>query len=166
MPEFKKSLRDRVNEQIKNELNSSHEYLAMSAWFEENDLPGMASWMRTQAEEERGHAMKFYQHLIDRNAKVELQSVDKPKSTYKKPLDVFKTALGHEQEVTRQIYELYEEAQKQKDHALKIFLDWFVTEQVEEENTFDHIVAQVKRVGDDPAGLMLLDRELGSDGSA
>lgn len=161
MPEFKKALRDRVNEQIKNELNSSHEYLAMSAWFEEQDLPGMAVWMRNQAEEERKHALRFYQHLIDRDAKVELAGVDKPKGTFKKPVDVFKTALEHEREVTRQIYELYEVAQKEKDYATKVFLDAFVQEQVEEESTFEHLVAKMERVKEDPTALLILDKELG-----
>ncbi len=161
MPEFKKALRDRVNEQIKNELNSAHEYLAMSAWFEEQELPGMAGWMRHQADEERQHAMRFYNHLVERNAKVELNGVDKPDLSFKKPVEVFKTALKHEQEVTKQIYELYEAAQKQQDYALKVFLDDFVKEQVEEENTYDHLVHKMERIKDDPMGLLFLDKELG-----
>lgn len=164
MPALSDDLRTRVNQQIANELGASHLYLSMAAWFDEADLPGMAKWLRTQADEERGHAMKFYSHLIERNARVELAAIDKPRKDYDAPLDVFEDALRHERDVTKQIYELYEAARSQKDYALQVFLDWFVTEQVQEENMFDHLVAKFKRVEGEATGLMLLDKELGEQG--
>jgi len=162
MPELQPSLLDRLNQQIANELHASHLYLAMGAYLDAEDYPGMAAWMRVHAEEERGHAMKFYHHVDHRGSRVELHAIEKPPSKFKGPADVFAQALRHEQEVTAQIHELYEAARDEKDYALQVFLNWFVQEQAEEEELFKSVLAKVKRVQDEATGLMLLDHELGS----
>lgn len=161
MPQLDTDLLNKLNEQIANELHASHLYLAMSAYFEAEDLPGFAAWMRAQADEERDHAMKFYDHIHDRGDRVELSAIDKPPAKYRGPSDVFAQAHAHEQKVTGQIYELYEAAREGKDYALMVFLNWFVSEQMEEENTFETVLARIKRVEKEATGLMLLDKEMG-----
>ena len=162
MPELNADLLELMNAQIANELHASHLYLAMAAYFDAEDYPGMAAWMRIHAEEEREHAMKFYHHIDHRGSKVELHAIEKPPANFSGPADVFEQALAHEREVTRQIHELYEAANAARDYALQVFLDWFVAEQAEEEDLFATTVAKVRRVENEPTGLMLVDQELGS----
>lgn len=162
MPALKKILLEKLNQQIANELHASHLYLAMAAYFDAQDYPGMAAWMRVHAEEEREHAMKFYQHIDHRGGQVELHAIEKPPAKFKGPSDVFEQALKHEREVTKQIHELYEAARDEKDYALQVFLNWFVEEQAEEEDLFATTLAKVKRVESEATGLMLMDQELGS----
>jgi ferritin len=151
-----------LNEQINNEMASSYIYLAMAAWFEQTPYSGFASWMFNQSREETMHALKFYQYVVDRDAKVELETIAKPKTDFKSPLDVFQQSLKQEQKVTQQINDLFEVAEQVKDHASKNLLLWFLNEQMEEEKTVRDMLDRLKLAGTDPASLLVLDREAGS----
>jgi ferritin len=151
-----------LNEQINNEMSSSYVYLAMAAWFEQTPYSGFARWMFTQSREETMHALKFYQYLVDRDAKVELQPIAKPKMDFKSPLDVFQHSLKQEQRVTQQINDLFEVAEQVKDHASKNLLLWFLNEQMEEEKTVGDMLNRLKLAGNDTASLLVLDREAAS----
>ncbi|HET8625286.1 MAG TPA: ferritin [Gemmatimonadales bacterium] len=155
------AMQDALNDQIKNEFFSSYIYLSMAAWFDDRNLPGMAAWMRVQAREEAIHAMKIFDHLLDRNGRVKLRPISQPPVEFASPLDVFEQALKHEMAVTASIHNIYAQAVQEKDFASSVFLDWFVKEQVEEEKQGALIVEQLKMVGDDRPGLLMLDRELG-----
>ena len=155
------TVQNAINEQIKNELYSAYLYLSMSAYCESINLPGFAHWMRTQAQEEMDHAMKFYGFIHDRGGRVILQAIDQPPVEFKSPLDVFEKTLEHEQKVTGMIHDLYALAVQEQDYAGQIFLQWFVTEQVEEENSATQIVEMLKMIGDQRQALLMLDRELG-----
>ena len=157
---FKKTIQDAMNEQIKNELYSAYIYLSMSAYFESTNLPGLASWMRMQEQEERIHAFKFYDFVHERGGEVILHAIDQPPSEFESPLDVFEKTLEHEQKVTAMINNLYELAVQEKDYASQIFLQWFITEQVEEEDSASQIIETLKMIGDSHQGLLMLDREL------
>jgi ferritin len=165
------AMQDAFNEQVKNEFFSSYIYLSMAAWFDDRNLPGMAKWMRVQAREEALHAMKLFDHLLDRNARVKLRAISQPPVDFASPLDVFEQALKHEMAVTASIHNIYAQAVQEKDFASSVFLDWFVREQVEEEKQGALVVEQLKMVGEDRPGLLMLDRELaqrqsGADESA
>lgn len=153
-------MQDALNEQIRNEFFSSYLYLSMAAWFDDRNLPGMASWMRVQAREEAIHAMKIFDHLLDRNARVKLRSIAQPPVDFTSPLEVFEQALKHEMAVTASIHNIYAQAVQEKDFASSVFLDWFVREQVEEERQGALVVEQLKMIGEDRPGLLMLDREL------
>ena len=155
-----KAVQDAMNEQIKNELYSAYQYLAMAAYCESANLPGFAHWMRTQAREETEHAMKFYDFILDRSGRVVLQAIDQPVADFSSPLEVFEQALEHEQKVTAMINDLYGLAVTENDYASQTFLQWFVTEQVEEEKNAGDVVETLKMVGDKSEALFLLDREL------
>ncbi|OAG28707.1 ferritin [Thermodesulfatator autotrophicus] len=159
---FTEKMEKAFNEQIKWELYSAYLYLSMAAYFDSLNLPGFSKWMKAQAVEETMHAMKFYNFINERGGKVELQSIDKPPTDWESPLAVMEYALNHEKEVTRRINNLMELAQQEKDHASQIFLQWFITEQVEEEDSFGSIVAQMRLVKDSPEALFMIDRELSS----
>ncbi len=160
------SVQDALNEQIKNEFYSSFVYLSMSAYFDQQNLPGLARWMRVQAGEEHVHAMKIFDHILDRNGTVELRAFPQPPVRFGSPLNVFEQALQHERAVTRNIHDLYALAVEQKDYPARVFLDWFVHEQVEEEKTAELIAEQLRMVGDDRPALLMLDRELGQRSKA
>ena len=149
------------NEQMKHEFYSSYLYLSMSAYLDASNLPGLAKWMRGQAGEEANHAMKIFDHLLDRGGKVELQPIGGPQSDFASPREVFDQAHRHEQEVTASINQLYGLAVDERDFASRVFLDWFVQEQVEEEKTSGLLAEQLRMVGEDRPGLLMLDRELG-----
>lgn len=151
-----------MNDQFQKELQSAYVYLAMSAWAESQSLPGMAQWLRAQWEEELAHAMKFYTFIVDRGANVVFKTLDGPSGEYTSPLHVFETALNHERSVTESINKLYALVADERDFASQAWLDWFATEQVEEEKMVGQIVDDLKRIGDDGQGLFVLDRELGS----
>jgi ferritin len=159
-----KALQDALNEQIKNELYSAYLYLSMSAYFERTNLPGSARWMRLQSQEEVSHAMKFFDHLNDRGGSVVLQAIDQPPSEFKSPLEMFQQALAHEQKVTGMINKLYALAVKENDYPAQVELQWFVTEQVEEEKNATEIVEQLKMVGEHGPSLLMIDRQLGARG--
>lgn len=158
------SVRDAVNRQIGHEFKAGYLYLAMSAHFERVSLVGFASWMRGQAQEELEHAMKLYDFMNHRGARVELPTIDAPPSDFGSPLEIFQKALGHEEEVTRLIHELYDLCVEKHDHATQLELNWFITEQVEEEASVGTIVDQLVMAGDNEAAVLMLDRELGARG--
>jgi ferritin len=159
-----KPMQDGLNEQIQKEYHSSYLYLAMAAYCEASFLPGSAKWMRIQSQEELSHAMKLYDHVVDRGGRVTLQAIPQPPAEYKSALDVFEKVLAHEQLVTASIHKLYALALKENDYAAQIMLQWFVTEQVEEEKSAGAVVEQFKAVGESKTSLMLLDRHLGKRG--
>jgi ferritin len=149
------------NKQINEELFSAYIYLSMSAYFENENLAGMAYWMRQQAQEEVEHAMRFYKHIYERNGEVKLEAIAKPQLAWKSPLDAFEAAFNHEQKVTKLIHDLVDLTSKQKDKAAALFLNWFVDEQVEEEDQALEIVNKLKMIKDNPNGLLMLDNKLG-----
>lgn len=156
-----KAVEEAMNEQIKNELFSAYQYLSMAAYCESENLPGFAQWMRAQAREETEHAMKFYDFILDRNGRVVLRGVDGPVVEFGSPLEVFEKALEYERKVTAMINDLYGLAVEENDYASQTFLQWFVTEQVEEEKNAGDVVDTLKMIGDGSEALFLLDRELG-----
>ncbi len=150
-----------LNQQLNAELYSSYEYLAMAAYFEGNSLGGFSKWMQLQSQEEYGHAMKFYHYLLQAGGKINFVQVDAPKVGWNSAKGVFEDTYKHEQKVTKSIYALVEQTMEEKDHATNIFLQWFVTEQVEEESTALKILDRLKLIGDNTSGLLYLDHELG-----
>ncbi len=150
-----------MNEQINKEFYSSYLYLAMSAHFEDFNLPGFAKWMKLQADEEQEHGMKFYTYLLERGAKVELLPIAGPVIEGKTNLEIFKQVQAHEVAVTASINALYELALKEKDYPGQIMLQWFITEQVEEEKNVADIIAKLEMVQDKGSGVLMLDHELG-----
>lgn len=150
-----------LNQQINLELASSYAYLAAAAHFESINLEGCAKWMHHQSEEERAHAMKFFAHILDRGGRVQLQAIAAPQGQFASALQVFETALHHEQKVTRAIYDLFALAQKENDYPAQVLLQWFVTEQVEEEKSVTGIIERLKMAGDSPTALLMLDSVLG-----
>ncbi len=159
-------LQKAMNDQIRREFESAYVYLSMAAWMEDQTLPGFAAWLRQQAREEATHAMKIFDHLIDRGCRVELQPLGGPPTSFKNPLEVFEQVKKHEQGVTKSIDELYGKALDDRDYASQVFLEWFITEQVEEEKNSSQVLESVRRVGDNQAALVMLDRELGQRGAA
>ena len=158
---LQKSVHDALSAQIKHEFYSSYLYLAMSAHCETKNYSGIAKWLKVQSEEEYGHAMKLFHYVQERGAAVVLQIIDQPPVSFGEPLELFKKVLKHEQKVTALITALYELAAKEKDYPTQFMLQWFVTEQVEEEKNVTDIIDQIVRVGDTPVSLMMLDRQLG-----
>ena len=150
-----------VNKQINAEMYSAYLYLSMEAYFQSINLTGFANWMRTQTQEEMMHAMKIYDFVFERGGKVTLEAIDKPPFSWDSPLAAFKEVLKHEQHVTSLINDLVDLAIKEKDHASNIFLQWFVTEQVEEEASADAVIQRLKLAKDNASGLFMIDAELG-----
>lgn len=157
-------VREALNRQIRRELQAEYLYLGMSLYFEEESLPGFATWMRAQAAEEREHAFRILDHLHDRNAVVELGSLEAPPAEYDSPTAAIREALEHERAVTGHIHELYGLARDEGDYPAQIMLEWFVEEQVEEEDTFSRLLDQLQRIGDEGAGILVLDGELAERG--
>jgi ferritin len=151
-----------LNDQINHELSAAYLYLSMSAHFDTQGYSGFARWMRLQSQEEIAHGMKLFDFLLARGGKVALQAIEKPPSEFGAPLDVFKRALEHEVSVTALINKLYATAMKESDYVTTAELQWFLTEQVEEEKTAADVVQRLKIANADPNALLLLDRELGS----
>lgn len=155
-----------LNNQINKELYSAYYYYAMAAYLDDEGLEGMANFMKAQALEETEHAQKFYDYVCERGGRVTLEAIDKPPVDYESPRKIFELSLEHEQFVTSLINNLVELALKENDFATKTFLDWFVTEQVEEEASMDTIVNKFKILGDSGHGLLMLDSQLGERMSA
>ena len=151
-----------INRQINSELSASYAYLAMSAYCECQKFTGAARWLRLQSQEEHMHAMKLLDFVLARDQSVDLLAIEKPKADFKSVAEVFDRALAQEQEVSRQIDALYETAFQEKAFAAVAELQWFLTEQVEEEKTAREIVAKFHMIGNDAASLLDLDRDLGS----
>jgi ferritin len=150
-----------LNEQICKEFYSEYFYLSMSSWCDSNDLPGMAAFMKLKSEEERAHAMKFYEYIHDRDGKVILLAIDQPPADFKNFVDIFENQLNHEKMVTKSIHKLYGLALEEKDYASQVMLQWFIEEQVEEEKEAQDIIKQCKMVGNNPSALFILDQKLG-----
>ena len=158
---LKDKIQKALNSQMNLEMSSSYLYLSMAAYFESENFNGFAHWMKVQSGEEYGHAMKIYSYINQRNGRVNLIKIDAPKSEWKDAIEVFSETLKHEQKVTEEINNLVELSATEKDHATNAFLQWFVTEQVEEEATVTTILDKIKLVGDTRNALFFLDRELG-----
>jgi ferritin len=159
-----KATQDAVNEQINKELYSSYLYLSMAAYFENKNLPGFAKWLHVQTDEERGHGMKLYQHLVDRGGRVLLKAIAAPATEWKSNLEVFKEVQAHEAAVTASINSLYELALKEKDYPLQVLLQWFINEQVEEEKNAAEIVQQLEMIDAHGTAVLMLDHQLGKRG--
>jgi ferritin len=157
---LKENVQEALCEQLNAELYSSYLYLSMSAYFSSTDLSGFANWMRVQAQEELMHAMKFYDYINERGGRVTLKDITAPQKEWKSPLAAFENVYSHEQKVTGLINYLVDLAITEKDHATNSFLQWFVTEQVEEESTASGIMKKIELVGSDGSGVLLLDQEL------
>ena len=153
-----------LNGQLNAELYSSYLYLSMNAYFKSVNLDGFANWMNYQAQEELEHSMKFYDFILQRGGKVELAPIAAPPTEWSSPLAVFEATLEHEQKVTGLINDLVEVAHAESDHATNIFLQWFVSEQVEEEESVGGVLEQLKLMGDAQGGLFMMDRELAKRG--
>jgi len=162
---IKKSVEDAINKQIMNEFYSAYLYLSMAAYCESINLGGFANWMRMQYEEERGHGLRLFNFLLDRDGKVKLRAIEQPPTEFDSPHKLFEEVLDHEKQVTKMIYDLYELALKENDYPTQVEMQWFITEQVEEEKTAAGILEQVKMAGSDNTALMMIDRELGSRSS-
>lgn len=149
-----------LNKQVNAEMYSAYLYFAMSAFFESISLKGFANWMKVQAQEEITHALKFYAHIIGRGGPVKLTAIDEPPQSWTSPLPVFENVLKHEQKVTGMINDLVNLAIEEKDHAVNNMLQWFVSEQVEEESSATEIVDKLKLIDDAKSGLFMLDQQL------
>lgn len=156
-----KKVLDALNGQINLELASSYTYLAMSAWFEAQNLPGSAAWMRKQAGEENTHAMKIFDFINDRDGAVKLTAIAAPPATWKSASDVWAKALAHEQKVTASIDRINALAVAEQDFATQALMQWFATEQVEEEKTARQILEEVRKIGDHSTAMYFQDRHLG-----
>ena len=154
------------NDQIMHEFYSAYLYLSMAAWLETEGLEGMGRWMRVQAMEEMTHAMKFFDHILERGGEPELLAIEKPPVKWDSPLAAFENAFAHEQFISGKINELMTLSLSESDHASNAFLQWFVTEQVEEEESVSEIVDQLQLIEDDRGALFMLDRELGQRAAA
>ncbi|MDG6243641.1 MAG: ferritin [Methanolobus sp.] len=154
------NMTEALNGQINKEMYSAYLYMDMSAHCTYEGLGGFANWFMVQYQEEMSHAMKIYDYINEQGGKVVLNAIEKPPGTFGTPLEMFEATLKHEQFITKSIHELVELAYEEKDYATQIFLQWFVTEQIEEEANDNELIAKLKLVGNDGNGLFMLDREL------
>jgi len=154
-------IQEAFNRQLNAELHSSYLYLSMAAYFDSENLAGMAAWMRIQAQEELTHALKFFDFINERDGRVTLTQVEGPKTEWQSPLGAFEDAYGHECKITGLINQLVDFSIRESDHAANAFLQWFVTEQVEEEAAAKSIVDKLKLAGDNTVALLMMDGELG-----
>lgn len=149
-----------LNKQLNAELYSAYLYLSMAAYFHASNLNGFANWMMVQNLEETAHAMKFFNFINERGGRIRLAAIDQPAGDWSSPLEVFTETLKHEEKVTGLINNLVDLAMTERDHASNAFLQWFITEQVEEEASANEIIQNLKLAGNDPHSLLMLDREL------
>jgi ferritin len=156
-----KEMAGALNEQVNKEFYSAYLYLAMASWFAERNLPGFARWMRVQFQEEQLHALRFFDYILSRGGKASLGTVAAAPQDWASPLAIFEYTLAHEREVTASINRLVDLAIKHSDHASNAHLQWFVSEQVEEEASVEAVVQQLRLVGDAGHALFMIDRELG-----
>ncbi len=155
-------IQDALNVQINAELWSAYLYLSMAQHFEAEGLPGVANWFKVQFKEEQDHAEIFMNYINQRGGRVELKAIDAVPTTWASPLDAFKATLEHEKKVTSLINDLYHLAEAEKDYATRDRLNWFVTEQVEEEDNCRQLIDKCSLIGDNGMGLYMLDQELGA----
>ncbi len=161
MATISQKMQDAINRQINAEFFSSYLYLSMSAWAASSNLKGSAQWLKTQADEENSHAMKLYNYVLDRGGKIALTEIKAPTAEWKNLEDCFKNVYEHELKVTQLINDLMQTAISEKDMASQIFLQWFISEQVEEEANASEILATLKLIGDSKGSLYMLDKKLG-----
>lgn len=159
-------VRRAINEQINREFYAAYLYLAMAAHFDAEALEGFAHWMRLQAQEEQGHALRLFNYLLERGARVELGAIEAPPASFGSPLSIAEQALEHERKVSEQINRIYVLAAERADFATQVHLQWFLAEQVEEENSGERMVERLRMAGDNRAALLILDREVASRSSA
>ncbi|MDE2702673.1 MAG: ferritin [Chloroflexota bacterium] len=152
---------DGLNQQISNEFAAEFAYLAMAGWFDNESLLGCSAFMEAQAAEERGHALRLYEYVLDRNGRIVIGPVAAVYGDFSGAVDAFRTALSNEEGVSESIKRLHQMALDEGDSPTAVFLEWFLTEQVEEEKTFDDIVRRFELAGDNAAALLVLDIELG-----
>jgi ferritin len=155
-----KKMLDKLNLQLNYEFYSSNVYLQMSAWAETNKYAGAAAFLKEQALEEQTHMLKFFDYINERGSMALIGKIDEPKVNYKSLHDMFKAILGHEKEVTKRIHEITQVAWEDKDLTTFNFMQWFVTEQHEEETQFEGILDKFDLIGNDERGLFMLDQEL------
>jgi ferritin len=155
-----KKVGEALNEQVNAELYSAYLYLSMEAYFESVSLAGFANWMRIQTQEELMHAMKIYDFVIERDGRVLLKAIEQPQNAWESPLATFEAVYKHEQKVTGLINDLVNLAIEERDHATNTFLQWFVSEQVEEEKNACDIVGKLKLIEDSPQALFMMDDQM------
>lgn len=155
------SLQESFNDQINAELASAYLYLSMAAYFEDENLPGFAHWMRMQNEEETSHAMRFFDYVHDRGGRATLNAIAAPPSDYRSPLDVMERTLEHERKVTVLINRMYQLSIEESDYAAQVMLHELIDEQVEEEKVAEEIVDHLRIIDGDGTGLLLIDARLG-----
>ena len=155
-----RKVEEAINEQINAELYSAYIYLSMASWFDSMNLGGMAHWMNLQAKEEVEHALKFADFLMERGGRVIYKAIEGPETEWPSPLEAFRAAYDHEKYVTRRINDLMDIAIAEKDYASQVFLQWFITEQVEEEASASEIVGRLEMIGDGKQGLLMIEKEL------
>ena len=160
-----KKVQKAINEQINKELYSAYLYLAMSMDANLKGFQGAGRWFKVQYEEETGHAMKFVEYLLDQSAAVELDAIQKPPRTFESLLDMFEKTLKHEQAVTKSIGSLMDLAKSENDHATQILLQWYVTEQVEEEKNDNEVLMQLRMASSSAGTLLMIDKHLGKRGA-
>ena len=158
---FSRKMQEKMNDQIHHEMESAYIYLSMAAYFEGENFPGFAHWMKMQFEEEMIHTFRFYDYIHSRGARVILQTIEAPPVEFESPLAAFEKSLAHEQKITADIHNLYKLAIEENDYPSLSFLQWFIDEQVEEEEHVGGVVENMKRVGDVSHALLMMDRELG-----
>ena len=161
-----KAMQDAMNEQINKEFFSSYLYLSMAAYFEDKNLTGFGHWMRLQADEEHGHAMKFYNFILNSGGQVKLKGLDAPATEWKSNLEVAEQVADHESRVTASIHNLYEIALKEKDYAAQVMLQWFISEQVEEEKNAAELVAKLRMIEERGTAVLMLDHRLSKRGGS
>ncbi len=159
-----KQLEKALQDQIKNEWYSAYLYLSMAAWCQGKNLEGFAHWMNKQAGEEQVHGRKIFDFLLDRGVKVVLQPIPQPPADFQSPLDVFEKSLEHEKKVTGLIHGIADMAEKVNDHPTKVFIQWFVTEQVEEEKNASHYVEILRQIPEGSSGIFQVDHRLSKRG--
>ncbi len=155
-----KKMYDVLNAQVNHELESEYVYLQLAAWSKAQNLEGFSTWMKHQAEEEREHAMKIHDFLIDNGHEVELTGIEKPKLNIKTPIDVFKASLKHEQKISKNIHDCYTAALAEKCYRSQVMLHWFIDEQLEEEATASSILEKLENLKDSPSAIYWIDKEL------
>jgi ferritin len=159
-----KAMQDAMNEQINKELFSSYLYLSMAAHFESKNLAGFAHWLRVQEAEEREHAMKFYEFIIERGGQVMLKAIEAPATEWNSNLELFREVAAHEAKVTASINALYELALAEKDYPAQVMLQWFINEQVEEEKNAAELVANLELIEERGTAVLMLDHRLAKRG--
>ncbi len=163
---LKPPIESALNVQLNEEQTAAQEYLSMAAWFERHNLKGFASFMRAQYEEESQHALKIFDHIFQRSGQVQLKSISEPASKFESPKSVFEAAYDREKANTKSIHELYRQAGEHDDYATQVMLQWFITEQVEEEQWAEEAIGLLDVAGDNRSALLMLDARYGSTSQA